>query len=129
MASVMAVGTLYLFGDYSYGEPAKSWTISLTLLAVFQWFNALNCRSHKLSIFQMNPFSNLYLLGALVIVVLLQMFALYTSVGQKLLHTVPLSLTEWGMIFVIASFIIVVEEIRKFIHRIKDSKKASVVLQ
>lgn len=121
MSSVMAVGTLYLFGDYAYGEPAKAWTISLTLLAVFQWFNALNCRSHKLSILQMNPFSNLYLIGALVIVALLQMFALYTSVGQKLLHTVPLSLSEWGMILAIASSIIVAEEIRKFFHRAYSS--------
>ncbi|HBB44487.1 MAG: Cation-transporting P-type ATPase [Parcubacteria group bacterium GW2011_GWA1_44_13] len=128
MASVMAVGTLYLFGDYAYGEPAKAWTISLTLLAVFQWFNAVNCRSHKLSIFQMNPFSNLYLLGALVIVVLLQMFALYTSLGQKLLHTVPLSPSEWGTIFAIASSIIVVEEIRKFIHRIHSAKTLRPVI-
>ncbi len=120
MGSVMAIGTLYLFGDYAYGEPEKAWTISLTLLAVFQWFNALNCRSQKLSVFQMNPFSNLYLIGALCIVVLLQMFALYTSLGQKLLHTVPLSLSEWGMIFAIASSIIVAEEIRKFFHRLRD---------
>ncbi|MGB2580405.1 MAG: HAD-IC family P-type ATPase, partial [Minisyncoccia bacterium] len=117
MASVMAIGTLYLFGDYAYGDPTKAWTISLTLLAVFQWLNALNCRSHKLSIFQMNPFSNIYLIGALTIVVLLQMFALYTSFGQKILHTTPLSLSEWGAIFVIASSIIVAEEIRKFFYR------------
>ncbi|MBI5798486.1 MAG: HAD-IC family P-type ATPase [Candidatus Yonathbacteria bacterium] len=129
MSSVMAVGTLYLFGDYAFGEPAKAWTISLTLLAVFQWFNAINCRSHKLSIFQMNPFSNLYLLGAFGIVILLQMFALYTTVGQKLLHTVPLSLSEWGTILAIASSIIIAEEIRKFIHRIKDLKKVTAVLQ
>jgi len=121
MASVMAIGTLYLFGDYANGDPKKAWTISLTLLAVFQWFNVLNCRSHKLSIFQMNPFSNLFVLGALVIVVSLQMFALYTSLGQKLLHTVPLSLSEWGIIFAIASSIIITEEVRKFIYRMKET--------
>lgn len=117
MSSVMAIGTLYLFGDYAYGESAKAWTISLTLLAVFQWFNALNCRSEKLSIFQMNPFSNLYLIGALFVVILLQVFALYTSIGQELLHTVPLSLSEWAMILAIASSIVVVEEVRKLISR------------
>lgn len=121
MASVMAIGTLYLFGDYAYGDPTKAWTMSLTLLAVFQWLNALNCRSHKLSIFQMNPFSNLYLIGALTIVVLLQMFALYTSFGQKILHTTPLSLSEWSAIFLIASSIIVAEEIRKFLYRLHNA--------
>ncbi len=122
MASVMAVGTLYLFGGYaSDPNPVKAWTISLTLLAVFQWFNAWNCRSERLSIFQMNPFSNLFLIGATVIVIMLQMGALYTSVGQKLLHTVPLSLTEWGMILAVASSIVVVEEMRKFVFRMRGT--------
>lgn len=116
MASTMAIGTLYLFGGY-LGDPNKAWTISLTLLAVFQWFNALNCRSHHLSILQMNPFSNLYLVGAFAMVVLLQMVALYTAIGQKMLHTVPLSLPEWLMIISIASSIIIVEELRKLLHR------------
>ncbi|MFZ2303347.1 MAG: HAD-IC family P-type ATPase [Minisyncoccia bacterium] len=128
MASAMAIGTLFLFGDYAHGDPTKAWTISLTLLAVFQWFNVLNCRSHKLSILQMNPFSNLFLLGAFAIVILLQFGALYTSVGQKLLHTVPLSLSEWGTILAIASSIIVVEEIRKFIHRMRSVKTGQVMV-
>src|SRR3989344_2667750 len=121
MASVMAVGTLYLFSGYEAGDSAKAWTISLTLLAVFQWFNVWNCRSERLSICQMNPFSNLFLLGATAIVVMLQISALYTSVGQKLLHTVPLSLAEWGMILAVASSIIIVEEIRKFAYRTRST--------
>ncbi len=123
MASVMAVGTLYLFGNYANGDPAKAWTVSLTLLAVFQWFNALNCRSHHRSIFKMNPFSNLYLMGAIIIVVALQVVALYTTTGQKLLHTTSLSLSEWGTILLVASSIIIVEEIRKLFHRMHEVQK------
>lgn len=119
MASIMAIGTLYLFGQYEGGDHAKAWTISLTLLAVFQWFNVLNCRSHRRSILQINPFSNLFLLGAFAIVISLQIGAMYTSVGQNLLHTVPLSLSEWGTILAIASSIIIVEEIRKLVYRIR----------
>mgnify|MGYP001562118622 CR=1 FL=1 len=121
MASTMAIGTLYLFGGYATGDPAKAWTISLTLLAVFQWFNAWNCRSERFSILQMNPFSNLFLVGATGIVVALQVGALYTALGQKLLHTVPLSLSEWGIIIVVASSIIIVEEVRKLIHRTRKN--------
>lgn len=121
MAGTMAIGTLYLFGNHANGDPIKAWTISLTLLAVFQWFNALNCRSHYHSIFQINPFSNLFLVGALAIVIVLQLGALYTSMGQKLLHTVPLSVSEWGSIIFIASSIVVVEEVRKLLYRM--SKK------
>ena len=129
MALPMAIGTLYLFQKYfsagggsSLGgetDLTKALTISLTTLAVFQWFNAWNCRSESKSIFQMNPFSNKFLVGATGIVILLQLFALYTPFLQKILHTTPLSLLEWLIIIPIASSIILVEEIRKFFYRRK----------
>jgi Ca2+-transporting ATPase len=65
----------------------------------------------------MNFFSNKYLLGATSIVISLQMLAVYTPFLQRILHTVPLTLSEWMMIVVIATSIIWVEEIRKFFYR------------
>ena len=117
MSVPMAVGTLYLFQGYFETDMVKAWTVSLTLLAVFQWFNAWNCRSEDRSIFQMNPFSNKFLVGATIIVVSLQMLVLYNPVAQKLMHTVSLGYEEWLVIILIASSIIVVEEIRKFFYR------------
>lgn len=117
MAVTMAVGTLYLFRVYFETDLVKAWTVSLTLLAVFQWFNAWNCRSEDRSIFQMNPFSNKFLLGAIFIVVSLQVFVLYNPIAQKLLNTMPLERAEWTLIILVASSIILVEEIRKFFYR------------
>ena len=124
MALPMAIGTLYLFQKYlsaSGGETdmTKIWTISLTTLAVFQWFNAWNCRSESKSLFQMNPFSNRYLVGATVIVISLQLFAVYNSFMQKFLHTTPLELSEWLMLIPVAASVILVEEVRKFFYRRK----------
>ena len=119
MALPMAIGTLYLFKGYFETDLTKALTISLTTLAVFQWFNVWNCRSESKSIFQMNPFSNKFLVGATVIVIFLQFVALYTPFLQKILHTTPLSLSEWLIIIPIASLIILVEEIRKFFYRRK----------
>jgi len=119
MALPMAIGTLYLFKGYFETDLTKALTISLTTLAMFQWFNAWNCRSESKSIFQMNPFSNKFLVGATVIVIFLQLFALHTPFLQKILHTTPLSLLEWLIIIPIASSIILVEEIRKFFYRRK----------
>jgi len=119
MALPMAIGTLYLFQGYFETDITKAWTISLTTLAVFQWFNAWNCRSESKSIFQMNPFSNKFLIGAATIVIFLQFAALYTPFLQKVLHTTPLSLSEWLVIIPVASSIILVEEIRKFFYRRK----------
>ncbi len=117
MAVPMMIGALYLFSRFYQVDITKAWTISLTTLAVFQWFNAWNCRSEKKSIFQMRPFSNLFLVGATVIVILLQLMAVYNPVMQKILHTTPLSWLEWVEILGIGSSIIIVEEMRKFFAR------------
>lgn len=117
MAVPMAVGTLWLFSQYYAVDLMKGWTISLTVLAVFQWFNAWNCRSERESIFSQSPFSNPYLLGATAIVVSLQLAAVYLPFLQGLLRTVPLSLSEWFLIIAVASSILAVEEIRKFFYR------------
>jgi len=120
MAPIMGLGTLYLFSQYFEANLAKGWTIALTTMAVFQWFNAWNCRSESKSIFQMNPFSNKFLVGATMGVISLQIFAVYNPFMQKILHTVPLSLSEWLIIIPVAFSIILVEEIRKFFYRRKS---------
>lgn len=117
MAMPMMAGTLFLFKDYFEADITKAWTISLTTLAMFQWFNAWNCRHESKSIFQMNPFSNKYLVGATAIIVFLQMFAIYNPFMQTILRTSELSLSEWMVIIPVAASIVFVEEIRKFMYR------------
>jgi len=124
MALPMVIGTLYLFKGYLETDLAKALTISLTTLAAFQWFNAWNCRSESKSIFQMNPFSNMYLVGATIIVICLQLAAVYTPFLQKVLRTVPLSFNEWLIVVPVAASIVLVEEIRKFFYR----KRISVLV-
>ena len=117
MAIPMAIGALYLFTQYYETNIAKAWTMSLTILAVFQWFNAWNCRSEDKSIFKMNPFSNKFLVGATLAVIGLQLLAVYNPLMQKILRTVPLEASDWLAIIAIAASIVVVEEIRKFFYR------------
>src|SRR3989338_4998742 len=117
MAITMMVGTLFIFRGLFEMDLVKAQTMSLVVLAVFQWFNAWNCRSENKSIFQMNPFSNKFLVGATAIIVALQILAVYNPLLQKLMHTVPLGREEWFVIIAIASSIIFVEEIRKFFYR------------
>ncbi|MEK7465070.1 MAG: HAD-IC family P-type ATPase [Patescibacteria group bacterium] len=117
MAIPMMIGTLVLFDRYFGADLAKAWTVSLTALAVFQWFNAWNCRSERRSIFRMNPFSNPSLVAATIVVVFLQLAAIYAPFLQRILHTVPLSLQDWLFILPIAASILVAEEARKFVFR------------
>lgn len=117
MAIPMMIGTLFLFKGYYQTDIVKARTISLTVLAVFQWFNAWNCRHESKSIFQLNLFSNKFLVGATLIIILLQLTAIYHPLMQKILKTTALDLSDWLIIISIASSIVVVEEIRKYVYR------------
>jgi len=117
MALPMALGTFFVFKEYLAFDLTKALTISLTTLAIFQWFNVWNCRSEDKSIFQINPFSNKWLVVAMPVIVLLQLLAVYHPFMQKILRTAPLELTDWLVAISIAFSVIIIEEIRKFIYR------------
>lgn len=124
MAVPMTIGTLWIFSQSIGDSIEKSWTIALTTLVVFHWFNVWSCRREDVSVFRMNPFSNRYLLVAFSVIVSLQLLAVYHPFLQSILHTAPLSLSEWGMIVAVASSILVAEEIRKFLSRRFETVKA-----
>ena len=65
----------------------------------------------------MNPLSNKWLVGAIIIVVLLQLLAVYHPLMQKILHTAPLELSDWLIAIGISFSIIIIEEIRKLLYR------------
>ena len=119
MSATMMLGAIFIFSGYFENNIAKAWTMVLTTLAMFHWFNAWNCRSDSKSIFQLNPFSNKFLLGATFIVILLQLSAVYTPFLQKILHTVPLELFDWFIIVPVALSIVFIEETRKLFYRRK----------
>ena len=117
MALVMMAGALAVFMNYAEYDMPKALTLSLTTLAIFQWFNAWNCRSETKSIFSSGIFSNKFLIYATVVVVFLQLFAVYSPIMNQLLKTTPLGLADWILAAVVAFSIVVVEEVRKFFYR------------
>ncbi len=119
MAVPMMLGALFFFSLYFKDDITKAWTMVLTTLAMFHWFNAWNCRHESKSIFQMNPFSNIYLIAATFFIISLHMLAVYNPILQNVLRTAPLAFSEWLVIIPIAASIVLVEEIRKFFFRRK----------
>ena len=122
MALPMAIMTLFLFHSYFEFDLPKAWTISLTTLAVFQWFNAWNCRSETKSVFTTNPFENTWMVGATILALGSQLMAVYNPLFQKFLYTVPLTAMEWAIVVVSASSILFVEETRKFFARRQETR-------
>ncbi len=117
MAVVMMIGTLFIFKGLFGADLIKAQTMSLVVLAVFQWFNAWNCRSEDKSIFKTNPLSNRFLVAAIAIVITLQLLAVYNPFMQKILHTTPINGSDWLLIIVVSFSIIAIEEIRKLFYR------------
>ena len=117
IAPVLAAGVLFLYFRTYSADIVKARSLALMGLAIFQWVNALNCRSETKSVFQLNPFSNLFLLGTLVWVAILQGIAFYTPFMNQLLRTVPLSFNDIGSILILSLPVLFVEEIRKFFAR------------
>ena len=118
LSVVMAVGTLLLYVyelNATSGEHAR--TIAFTTLAAFQWFQAFNARSSRGSIVSVGLLSNRWLLVGLGTAVLLQLFAVYSGIGQLIFGTVPLRPVDWGLILAVTSTIVVVDEVRKLISR------------
>lgn len=114
MSLAMLVCTMpifYYFEQHYSLTYARS--ITLVILSVSQWFNAFNVRSRSKSIFRIPPTN--WLAAAFGLVFVLQMFALGTDLGNKLLRLENLSLEHWILAFAVSTLVIWVEEGRKIL--------------
>lgn len=113
----MALGSLWVFLLFSQADIYLARTMTLLTLGMFQWFNAWNCRSETLSIFQLGWWTNKWLILATMIVVCLQVLLLYVPFFQSLFSTVPLNIYQWIFAGIVSSSILWIEELRKLIVR------------
>ncbi|AAM32237.1 Cation-transporting ATPase [Methanosarcina mazei Go1] len=95
----------------------KIQTLIFTLVVISLMFNAFNWRSDRLSVFSLGIFTNWPLIYAILSTVLLQLAAIYVPVLQTAFRTVPLSLSDWGMIIPLASTTLIVMEVVKYLER------------
>jgi len=117
MALPMGVGSIYIFSLYYKQDMVHARSMTLITMAMFQWFNAWNCRSETKSVFQLGLFTNKWLLVAIAVVLGLQYFVLHNPIMQRIFGTKPISASEWGLIFLVSSSIFFIEEIRKLLVR------------
>jgi P-type Ca2+ transporter type 2C len=118
IGSVMALGTLLIYYNalVRTGDGRYAGTMAFTSLVMFQLCNVLNVKSETKSIFRSRITKNPWLLIAIASSLLLQLIVIYTPFSSYL-KTVPLSLADWGILLIVASSVIVLEEVRKFVAR------------
>jgi P-type Ca2+ transporter type 2C len=120
---VMAVGTLYTL-DASLpgglvdgtGTLRYAQTRAFTTLILFQLFNVFNARSDRNSAFH-GLFENGWLWIAVVVSLALQFVVLYTPFLQQAFSTVALSRSDWLLCTAVASSVVWLREVEKFVYR------------
>ena len=116
VALMMSIGTFFVFKwELPRVGLEEARTIAFAMLVAFQWFNALNARSDQQSLFKLGIFSNRLLIGGIGLAILLQAAVIYLPPLQKVFYTVPLDLGDWAVVVLMATSVLVVEELRKLI--------------
>ena len=100
-------------------------TMAFMTLALCQVFHVFNARSQTRSAFTSRLFTNGWLWAAVGICLILQAAAVYVPLLQKVLHTVPPTLSDWGVIAACSLMPIAVVELTKVIQRVAFRKSGS----
>lgn len=92
-------------------------TLSLSVLVAIEMFNALNALSEDASLFTMPPWSNPYLLIAMVVSFGMHFVILYVDVLADTFSVTPLDLNEWLVVLAFSLPVILIDEVLKFFGR------------
>ncbi|WP_032121948.1 calcium-translocating P-type ATPase, PMCA-type [Clostridium amazonitimonense] len=95
--SLIGICTLlsFLVGKYYNMNLQACRTMALSTLVLSQLIHVFECRSEKHSIFEINPFTNIYLIGAVSVSILMLLLIIYIPVFQGIFKTVSLGLGQW----------------------------------
>ena len=118
IAFIMATGTLFVFmQEWNNGDLIRAQTMGFITMAMFQVFNALNCRSMTQSVLSLGLFSNRNLMIAIFASITLQILATELSFFNTALGSVSLSAADWATMIAVSSTVLIADEMRKAIRR------------
>jgi Ca2+-transporting ATPase len=92
-------------------------TVVFTVLTVSQLFHSLAVRSESASLFTIGLFSNLPMLGAVIITVMMQLAVIYLPALNAVFHTRPLPLFDLGVCLGLSSLVLFAVEAEKWLVR------------
>ena len=114
----MVAGTLgILFWGMQHRSEQQALTLAFTTFVLFQVFNAFNARAETGTTFNRTFFHNRSLWLALIGVVVLQILVVHWPLMQQLFGTTALSGIDWILAVLVASSVLILEEMRKAVQR------------
>jgi Ca2+-transporting ATPase len=116
--AIMAIGTLGVLAYWkSVASEAEALTLAFTTFVFFQVFNVFNARNERESALSRHALTNYRLWMALAFVIAMQVAAVEVPTLQSLFKTTDLTAQGWAISILVASSILVVEELRKLLLR------------
>ena len=109
--------------SYFAGGKIKASTLSLTVLVIIEMLNALNALSEDGSLLQIPPWSNPWLILAMMGSILVHFVVLYTPFIAQIFSVTPLDWHDWKLVLVFSLPVILVDEILKFVGRWRSNRK------
>ncbi|WP_036483360.1 cation-translocating P-type ATPase [Myxosarcina sp. GI1] len=110
------------------GDPDRWKTMVFTTLCLAQMGHAIAVRSDTRLTIEMNPFSNLYVLGAVILTTVLQLLLIYVEPLRNFFDTHLLSSTELAICFGFSMLMFVWIELEKLFQRWFLSRRRSSFL-
>lgn len=116
---VMATGTLAVLAlaDEAFGAAVAA-TMAFTTFVLFQFFNALNARAERETVFTRHLFTNRWLWISFGLVVVLQVLVVQLPFLNDVFDTTALSATQWLTCVAVATSVLVVEEAIKLARQL-----------
>lgn len=119
------VGILLLTGSFGLfgwalangASEAQARTIAVNVFVCGELFYLFNCRSLTRSMFSLGVFSNHWLIGGVIIMIILQLLFTYAPIMNRIFYSAPIGLSSWLLIVAVGAVIYTVVGFEKWLQK------------
>ena len=101
----------FMVGRYYRMDLETCMTLALCTLVMSQLIHVFECRSERHSIFEIKLFTNMWLVGAVLVSIILICLVLYVPFLREIFHTVALNLKQWLIVLFFSGIIALINSV------------------
>lgn len=124
---IIFLGTFILFlWEVGRSDLATAQTVAFASIILFELYHVFNARSLHITAFNKNFFRNKWIFISVGVSLGLLLWAVYTTAGQTIFGTVPLTATHMGIIALVASSVLLISESTKLAIKSEFAEQAQL---
>ncbi|NLD48184.1 MAG: calcium-translocating P-type ATPase, SERCA-type [Clostridiaceae bacterium] len=97
-------------------------TMAFAVLGIIQLTHSMNVRSNEKSLFSIGLFTNMYLIGAVILSLLLQLIVIVVPFLNTIFKVTQIGLQQWLIVLAASIIVIPIVEAVKLVSRLADKK-------